>query len=272
VDNVAAKGVWAILTDANRLQASTVLGASVRLEIRVDPLETSVVYDPSRSAELNTLAVGETKRDHFHYAVSDSHGAVSLGEVTLEVSGRNDTPVPVSDPASLGLLEALEDGSSSLPDLIAALDLAYYVPPASGLGQRADVELVTGEVPPTRFLLTDVFRTDEETPLTILGATITGNDFDVDGTDSLRIDSCDASSRAGAAVSLLADGSVRYDPHGSSTLQALAREEALLDTFSVKVTDGHLVWSRLSLRSLWWASTTRPWPTMTSPRPTKRTR
>ncbi len=237
VDNVAAKGVWAILTDANRLEATTSLGAAVRLEIRVDPLETSVVYDPSVSAELNTLAVGETRRDSFHYAVADSHGAVSLGQVTVEVAGVNDAPVPVPDPVSLAGLGEWGNDPVAISNRIASLDIAYYVPAGSGLNGRADLEVLTADEPPTRVLLADIFRTDEATALDIAGTDLTGNDQDVDATDTLGLASVDATSQAGAALTLLGDGSVRYDPRGVPRLEALAREEPLLDVFSIMVTD-----------------------------------
>lgn len=238
VDNASVKGFWAILTDANRLAATTGAGAAVRLEIRVDPLETSVVYDPHASAELNSLAVGEHREDTFYYAVADAHGAVSLGRVTIDVAGVNDAPVPNPDPVQLALLGTLPTDPVAISNLIASLDLAYYLPPDSGTAGRADLEVVAPGEPPVRLLLADIFRTDEATPLVLAGSDLTGNDTDVDATDVLQVASVDATSQAGAGLTLLGDGSVRYDPRGAPRIKALAREEPLLDVFSILVTDG----------------------------------
>ena len=241
VDDAAGNGFWAILNDANRLQTVSELGAEVRLEIRVDRLETSVVYNPLPSDTLNALAVGETADDHFYYAVTDRHSAVSLGLVTVEVGGRNDDPVPVADPGSLDLIEPWLTGGSSLEDVLSSLDIAYYLPPASGLPGRIDAELQDDSLPPQRVLLMDLFTTDEETPLPIASADLLANDEDVDDSDTLRIKSVSAKSRELADVSLSADGlTVEYNPVGSDRLQALARGEPLIDTFEVVVSDDHL--------------------------------
>ncbi len=238
VDNAATKGIWAVLTDAGRLFTTTALGAEVRLEIRVDPLETSVVYNPLTSSALNALAVSEVQADDFYYAVSDRHGAVSLGRVTVSVAGVNDAPVPSADPSALALLDALADSGAGYSFAISNLVVAYYLPPSSGGAGRADVELVTTNTPPERFLIPDVFTTDEETPLDITGADLVANDMDVDTSDVLRILSADSTTARGAVVTL--DGqTLRYDPRPSARIESLAREEPLLDFFEVVVTDDH---------------------------------
>lgn len=238
VDDAAEKGRWTILNDANRLEATSAYGAEVRLEIRVDRLETSVVYNPRTSAELNALAVGETVEDTFHYAVADRHGAVSLGLVTLDVAGVNDPPEPVADPDSLALLESLTGTAIPIPDAIAGLGVAYRLPPEFGVAGRADAEMFVADDPAVRFLLTGLFTTDEVTPLAIDAADLLSNDGDIDTSDVLRIRSVASASLHGAAVNLGAGGlSVNYDPVVSSRLQSLSRGEPLLDTFQIVVTD-----------------------------------
>ncbi|MCP5515631.1 MAG: tandem-95 repeat protein [Verrucomicrobiales bacterium] len=241
VDHADGTGVWAILNDANRLQCISELGAEVRLEIRVDRLETSVVYNPLPSDTLNALAAGEEAPDHFYYAVTDRHSAVSLGLVTVHVAGRNDAPVPAADPGSLSLLDSWMAGGSSLADVLSSLAIAYTLPPASGLPGRIDAELQNDDVPPQRVLLLDLFTTDEETPLAINSADLLANDHDVDSSDTLRVKSVGSPSREQAAVSLSADGfTVTYNPVGSARLQSLARGEPLIDTFEIVVSDDNL--------------------------------
>lgn len=68
---------------------------------------------------------------------------------------------------------------------------------------------------------------------------VTANDLDVDANDVLGVVSWDATSALGAAISLNADGTLRYDPAGSAALQALAEGDSLEDSFSYMVGDGH---------------------------------
>ncbi len=56
-------------------------------------------YDPTTSASLNMLAVGETATDSFSYSISDGNGGISSATVTITVSGVNDAPVPSPDPS-----------------------------------------------------------------------------------------------------------------------------------------------------------------------------
>jgi Ca2+-binding RTX toxin-like protein len=80
--------------------------------------------------------------------------------------------------------------------------------------------------------------TDEDTAITIPSADILGNDTDIDG-DVLVIAAVEATSVAGAAVTLNGDGSVFYDPAVSAILDVLAEGEAYVDTFSYTVSDGN---------------------------------
>ncbi|MBL9139747.1 MAG: tandem-95 repeat protein, partial [Verrucomicrobiales bacterium] len=235
----AANGVWTVLTDGNRLRAASFHDADVRLEIRTDSLETSLVYNPRTSSYLNGLAADDPPElDHFYYAVADRHGAVSLARVDILVAGVNDAPEPVVDP---GAIESIRDlaGTTPLDDYVAGLDIAYYLPPASGVADRLDLSVLTStNDPPDQALLPDVFTTDEETALNIAADAILDNDSDIDRTDVLRILSVDAVSRRGASVTLAPDGrSVQYNPVGSARLRSLAREEPLVDTFHLRITD-----------------------------------
>lgn len=238
VDNAPAKGQWGILTDANRLNAVSEHGATVQLEIRVDRIETSIVYNPLTSEYLNGLAAGETEPDAFFYAVADSHGAVSFASVTILVDGRNDAPQPGIDPPSLADLPP----GTSVEELLSGGTVNFYLPPSSQTPQRMDVEVTVGTPPAqTTVFLTDLWTTDEDTALVIEGADLVANDQDVDRLDiaqsRLRVKALvSGTSRLGASLALDAGaGRIHFNP--SPALNNLAREEAVLDTFEVLITD-----------------------------------
>lgn len=238
VDNAVAKGVWTVLNDENRLAATSKHGAAVRLEIRADRIETSVVYNPRASEYLNGLAVGETEGDEFFYAVQDSHHAVSLAKVTVQVTGVNDAPVPVAEPDTLALIEGSLGPGQTLAELISDLEILYALPAASGDPQRTDVRVESPVAGEPSVVLTEVWSTDEETDLELPAADLLANDSDVDRTDVLSILSVGTPSEAGATVQLVSGGSaVLYRPSVSARLQALSRGEPFLDTFEITVTD-----------------------------------
>lgn len=243
-DDTVSKGNWAVLNDANRLQATSQLGADVKLEIRNDRVETSIVYNPRASAYLNGLGlsngVPELADDRFFYAVQDSHGAIGLAPVTVRVSGVNDLPVPANDPSALAALDSLVSSSNGLAQVLAQLKVQYFLPPASGAAHRADARVQAVESSAS-FALDDLWTTDEDTALNILSADLVRNDTDVDRVDQpiLGVQSVSALSHEGAALTLSADRkTITYNPATSASLNQLAREEVALDSFFVTVTDG----------------------------------
>lgn len=224
-------GVWAVLTDENRLQAETERGGEVSLEIRTDRIETSMVYNPLPSSYLDALPKDAIGLDSFYYAVEDSHGAVSLAKVTLRVTGRNDDPIPVADPPALARLPS----GTSLGVVISNLVTQFQLP--SGTLGRSDVEV---QYLGTAYALDGLWSTDEETPITLLTEELTSNDFDVDTGDiaQLKVVSVSSPSLFEAAVTLSADGaSILYDPSVSDVLDALARGEPVVDGFEVVISD-----------------------------------
>jgi VCBS repeat-containing protein len=83
--------------------------------------------------------------------------------------------------------------------------------------------------------------TDEDTPITL--SDLTANDTDLDDTDVLTIISTDQLSVNGAAITLNLDGTVTYDPTGSTTIQALTEGTPLSDSFTYTIEDGSNVQS-----------------------------
>lgn len=57
----------------------------------------SFTYDPTGSAALQALAVGQTVVDTFTYTVSDGDGGSAVGTVSVTVIGRNEAPVAMND-------------------------------------------------------------------------------------------------------------------------------------------------------------------------------
>ncbi len=73
------------------------LGALVTLELRFNRNETRILYDPTGSTFLNALEQGQVTNDVFHYSVIDSHGAIGVAEVRVQVTGTNDLPTATDD-------------------------------------------------------------------------------------------------------------------------------------------------------------------------------
>ncbi len=185
VDDNPQKGVWAILDDANRLQATTPAGVPVALTLRADPRENHLVYNAGDSAFLDGLAEGERHDDTFWYAVADSHGAIGIGSITVEITGVNDDPLPVNDPGDLEILDPLVSPSNILDQILAeGLDLMYTLPGAPG---RADLHVIDlGGTLPGTLVLRGIFATDEDTPLAIPAAELLANDADIDRSTASR--------------------------------------------------------------------------------------
>ncbi|MDD4017307.1 MAG: Ig-like domain-containing protein [Kiritimatiellae bacterium] len=238
VDNEDAKGVWAVLNDSNRYQAVTDVGATVDLILRADVDEDHLIYDASASSFLNGLAEDERYTDRFYQAVADRHGAIGIGPVDIVVTGLNDTPTALPDPTGIGVLSPLVSPSNTLESVLAnSLDILYSLPPASGTTGRVDVQTLdlSGTLPGT-IVLPDLWATDEATPIAIQSASLLANDTDMDRLDVLQISAVDAFSREGASLTL-DGGQIVYDPTASAMLQALARDERVIDSFYAVVTD-----------------------------------
>ncbi|MHC4177609.1 MAG: Ig-like domain-containing protein, partial [Planctomycetota bacterium] len=88
---------------------SSTLGAAVT----VNP-DGTFTYDPTVSATLNALALGEGETDTFSYTVDDGNGGSDTAEVTITVDGLND--LPEAQDGSFGT-----DEDTLLPDTLANL-------------------------------------------------------------------------------------------------------------------------------------------------------
>lgn len=240
VDDHANRGVWVVLNESNRYDAVTDVEATVKLVLRADQQEDHLIYDASASAYLQGLAEGELYTNRLYYAVEDTHGGIGIGPLDVVVVGENNTPVALPDPDTLGQLGPLVNESNTLEGVLSdGLDLMYVLPAASGASGQADLYVLdtTGALPGS-LVLRDFFNTDEDTPIDMAASDLLANDTDIDRIDMLNIIAIDGgTSRLNAALTL-SGGVIGYDPTGSTNLQALVREEMVIDTFSVVVSDG----------------------------------
>lgn len=240
VDDQPDKGVWVRLDESNRYRAVTGVGAVATLTLRADSREDHIVYDATASAYLQGLAEGELYTNRLYYAVEDRNGGIGIGPLDMVVVGVNNPPEPQPDPDSLDQLEPLVDDSHTLENVLSGgLDPMYVLPPLSGGTDVTDLYARdTGGTVPGTLVLRDFLTTYEDSPLAISAADLLANDTDPDRIDVLNIVAVvGAASRLNASLAL-AGGVVAYDPTVSSNLQALVREEMVVDTFSVVVSDG----------------------------------
>lgn len=226
----SSEDVWGILTDAGRLSTTSKHGATVNLEIRADRTETNIVYNPRTSSHLNGLALNEPETDTFWYAVEDSHGAVGLAEVEVNVTGVNDAPIPSADPPGIAGIDPALLGGQQLKDFLADVDVDYVV---RG-GGRGVAALLVGD-PPDTLIIDRVWVTDEATEIAIARSELLANDRDIDRSDILSV-SVGLKSTEGAELSTTAEAII-YKPRPSERLRKLSRGEWLVDTIMTTVTD-----------------------------------
>jgi VCBS repeat-containing protein len=89
-----ADSLVALASDPDSLAVLTFSGAVVSAKgaaVTVNA-DGTFSYDPSASATLNALALGQTTTDTFSYTVHDEYGAASSATVTVNVTGLNDLP------------------------------------------------------------------------------------------------------------------------------------------------------------------------------------
>ena len=292
--------------------STSALGAAVSL----NP-DGTLHYDPTASSTLQALALGESTSDMFTYTIADNHGATDTATVTVEVAGVNDAPVANPDTGGQVVLDF--NGSVNLSDYLdyAFTGFTHYV---SGLGDgdntmaytyyynnvaslngadgailRADGDdfsldgfrarsytrnhdvtvlgyddgaLVASQalsltpsyqtftfggawssVDEVRFdmsasdysytFLDNVALSQGRTEDDVVDVDVLANDYDVDANDTITLTSFDGTSVLGASVSRNVDGTLRYDPTASATLQALALGESSSDTFTYTIADSH---------------------------------
>jgi VCBS repeat-containing protein len=158
--------------------------------------------------------------------------------VTLDIRfDRSQTHI-IYDPRGSAVLNSLAVGQT-------ADDVFYYsvMDRHGAIGTAAVHITVTGinDIPQAN---ADFLATDEDTPLVVPFATLLGNDIDPDTgitnpvSPALTVSAVTPASARGASVQIVGQ-TVIYDPTVSSNLNALARKEIVLDTFTYTATDAY---------------------------------
>jgi len=235
----------------------------------------SVVYSAGPAGQ--HLNAGETMVEHFTYTVADQTGAQSVAGVTVTVTGVNDAPTVVDDLAQAGedgpttihvlVNDSDVDTGDSLTvvsasasagvvkvspqgDLIytpsataqalnegqtKAETLSYTVKDSHGATSTGSVAVLVRGVNDAPVALGDSVTVAKTGPSVL--TTLLDNDADADQGDHLSLASVQATSAAGAAVSIDAQGHVAYDP--GNLFQALGAGQTAADSFSYQVVDSH---------------------------------
>src|SRR5262249_25548806 len=107
---------------SNTVQIVTALGALATLDIRFDPAQSHITYDPRPSAILNSLSTNQSRVDTFYYSVMDTHGAIGSAAINITVQGVNDVPVAKADQLATDEVTPL------------------HIPPATLLGNDTEVD------------------------------------------------------------------------------------------------------------------------------------
>ncbi|MCY2925939.1 MAG: cadherin domain-containing protein [Planctomycetota bacterium] len=129
--------------DGNKLTISAVSGTSERGATVTLNQNGSVTYDPTASADLNALAVGETLQDTFTYTLSDGMGGTDTATVTLTVAGANDPPV--ADDDAFGVDENSANGTT-VGTVTAAGDSLTYAITGGNVGGAFAINPATGRI------------------------------------------------------------------------------------------------------------------------------
>jgi VCBS repeat-containing protein len=136
------------------------------------------------------------------------------------------------DPTAAPALIALGAGQMLLDTF------TYTIADSGGLMDTATVSILVTGVNDGPTAVDDVGdTTSEDTVFLHIQPSIFQNDTDPDDGDELSLVAFDATSAMGAAVTVFDDGSFRYDPTVSATLQALSAGQTVMDTFTYTITD-----------------------------------
>lgn len=188
--------------------------------------------DPNSDDSSNTLRIVSIEPTSTYVANSLQITTALGATATLDIRFDRMQSHITYDPRGSATLNALGQGQS-------AVDTFYYsvMDRYNTIGTAAIHITVTGvnDAPTAN---PDSVATDEDTPLTIPHAQLLANDTDPDNGTVLQVTSVTPTSALGASVSI-SGTNVVYDPRVSATLNALARKEVVIDTFTYTATDDH---------------------------------
>ncbi len=231
---------------------------------------------------VNYLAQGETLIQSYDITVDDGNGGTATETVSVTITGTNDAPVANADAGSTDENTSITiavlsndtdvdvndtrtvDAVSVLSGLgvasvvagqvvwdpgvdydylavgeVATVELSYDISDNNGGSSSSTVTITvtgTNDIPVANV---DYASTNEDTAIDI---DVLGNDTDVDTSDMLTVASVDGTSASGATLTINPDGTINYDPVGSTTLQAMNTGQSVVDTFNYMASDGNGGW------------------------------
>ncbi|MGZ4961054.1 MAG: Ig-like domain-containing protein [Limisphaerales bacterium] len=188
--------------------------------------------DPNTDDTTNTLRIVSIEPTSAYIAGSLQITTALGATVTLDIRfDRNQTHITY-DPRGSAVLNALAQGQT-------AVDTFYYtVMDRYNTVGTAAINITVAGVNDAPTANADYVATDEDTPLNIAHSQLLANDTDPDNGTILQVTSVTPTSALGASVTIFGTNVV-YDPRVSATLNALARKEVVIDTFTYTASDDH---------------------------------
>ena len=188
--------------------------------------------DPNTDDNTNTLRIVSIEPTSAYVAGSLQITTALGATATLDIRfDRNQSHITY-DPRGSAVLNALAQGQTTV-------DTFYYsvMDRYNTVGTAAIHITVTGvnDAPTAN---ADGVATDEDTALYIPQSQLLANDTDPDNGTILQVTAVTPTSALGASVTL-SGTNVIYDPRVSATLNALARKEVVVDSFTYTATDDH---------------------------------
>ncbi|MFG5384454.1 tandem-95 repeat protein, partial [Yoonia sp. R2-816] len=138
------------------------------------------------------------------------------------------------------LVNEFTDGNQNTPSVTALANGGFVVTWESLDGQQGDTSdyAIKARIFDANGVAQGPMPITEDVVTSIDTATLLANDSDVDG-DALTVTAVSATSTHGAALVLNTDGTISYDPRDADAVQALERDQTLIDTITYTVEDGN---------------------------------
>ena len=166
-----------------------------------------------------------------------------LGRVQFEVTNNNNalfSVQPSIDSNGRLVFTPAENASGIVEVYVVGVDDGASTPPNTNRSAAKTFTIHLESVNDAPLAVADRYTTDEDTPVVVSAPGLLANDRDVDLPDdaiSVIVPGTPLVSRLGAAVTLNADGSFRYDPTNAAQVQRLGAGQEVVDTFTYFIQD-----------------------------------
>jgi len=225
-----------VLSNLSSSAVAQVSEGSVTIADNDDPAPVAVddEYDATEDEVLSIAAPGLLSNDTNAVSVIAADDTSTLGAtITFNADGSF-----TYDPTGVALIQALAAGATEEDTFV------YNVTDLEGHTASATVRITLTGVNDAPLVGDDDYSGipvqvgDEFEIIGIDPANMLLNDSDLDG-GTVTVASVAATSQFGAAVQIrVGDGFVEYNPRGAAAIEALSKDQELLDTFEYTVSDG----------------------------------